>query len=158
MKPPNGRKIVLRFNSELQLVGDEVGILSDVLGLLGFNYTKFPICEKDWRKVHTRGKVYIECVKEMFHFDEDSGGIIKRIILKMLGRAWKETRNKLYHNCYDSELSLAKNIERRPPGITADHWKRYLDYSNSEESKVIYFYFITEKVYLCCIELVRTSV
>ncbi|KAL4293492.1 hypothetical protein AHAS_Ahas18G0133500 [Arachis hypogaea] len=123
MKPPNGRKVVLRFNSALQPVGEEAGLLSGVMRLLGSDYTKFSICEKDWRKVRTRDKVYNECVKEMFHFEEDSRRIIKRIIFKMLGRAWKETRNRLYHHCYDPELSLEENIENRPDGITADHWR-----------------------------------
>ncbi|RYR18468.1 hypothetical protein Ahy_B03g063091 [Arachis hypogaea] len=135
MKPPNGRKVVLRFNSALQPVGDEAGLLSGVMGLLGSDYTKFPICERDWRKVRTRDNVYNEIVKEMFHFEEDSRGIIKGIIFKMLGRAWKETRNILYHHCYDPELSLAANIENRPDGITADHWRRFLDYRNSEETQ-----------------------
>ncbi|KAL4357166.1 hypothetical protein AHAS_Ahas09G0159500 [Arachis hypogaea] len=135
MKPPNGRKILLRFNSTLQPVGDEAGLLSGVMGLLGSDYTKFPICEKDWRKVHTRDKVYNECVKEMFHFEEDSRGIIKRIIFKMLGRAWKETRNILYHHCYDPELSLEENIENHPDRITTDHWRWFLDYHNSEETQ-----------------------
>ncbi|RYQ89256.1 hypothetical protein Ahy_B09g095995 isoform E [Arachis hypogaea] len=134
MKPPNGKKIVLGFNSALQPVGDEAGLLSGIMGLLGSDYTKFPICEKDWRKVRTRDKVYNECVKEMFHFEEDSRGIIKRIIFKMLGRAWKETRNRLYHHCYDPELSLEENIENRPDGITVDHWRWFLDYRNSEET------------------------
>ncbi|RYQ85474.1 hypothetical protein Ahy_B10g105046 [Arachis hypogaea] len=135
MKPPNGRKIVLRFNSALQPVGDEAGLLSGVMGLLGSDYTKFPIYEKDWRKVRTRDKVYNECVKEMFHFEEDSRGIIKRIIFKMLGRVWKETRNRLYHHCYDLELSLEENIENRPDGIIADHWRWFLNYRNSEETQ-----------------------
>ncbi|RYQ85856.1 hypothetical protein Ahy_B10g105480 [Arachis hypogaea] len=135
IKPPNGRKIVLRFNSALQPVGDEAGLLSSVMGLLGSDYTKFPICERDWRKVRTRDKVYNEIVKEIFHFEEDSRGIIKGIIFKMLGRAWKETRNRLYHHCYDPELSLAANIENRPDGIIADHWRRFLDYRNSEETQ-----------------------
>ncbi|KAL4306752.1 hypothetical protein AHAS_Ahas16G0209700 [Arachis hypogaea] len=47
MKPPNGRKIVLRFNDRLQPVGNEAGILSGVVGMLASDYTKFPICEKD---------------------------------------------------------------------------------------------------------------
>ncbi|RYQ87547.1 hypothetical protein Ahy_B09g095060 [Arachis hypogaea] len=64
MKPPNGRKIVLRFNSALQPVGDEAGLLSGVMGLLKSDYTKFSICERDWRKVRTRDKVYNECIKE----------------------------------------------------------------------------------------------
>nr|XP_025660942.1 uncharacterized protein LOC112756536 [Arachis hypogaea] len=135
MKPPNGRKIVLRFNSALQPVGDEAGLLSGVMGLLGSDYTKFPICEKDWRKVRTRNEVYNECVKEMFHFEEDSRGIIKRIIFKMLGRAWKETRKRLYHHCYDPELSLEENIKNRLDGITADHWRWFLDYHNSKETQ-----------------------
>ncbi|RYR13354.1 hypothetical protein Ahy_B04g070395 isoform H [Arachis hypogaea] len=135
MKSPNGRKIVLRFNSELQPVGDEAGLLSSVMGLLGSDYTKFPICEKNWRKVRTRDKVYNECVKEMFHFEEDSRGIIKRIIFKILGRAWKETRNRLYHHCYDPELSIEENIENRLDGITADYWRWFLDYRNSEETQ-----------------------
>ncbi|RYR34856.1 hypothetical protein Ahy_A10g049902 [Arachis hypogaea] len=53
----------------------------------------------------------------------------------MLGRAWKETRNRLYHRYYDPELSFAANIENRPDGITADHWKRFLDYRNSKETQ-----------------------
>nr|XP_025679602.1 uncharacterized protein LOC112779518 [Arachis hypogaea] len=91
------------------------------MGLLGSDYTKFPIYERDWRN-------------EMFHFEEDSRGIIKGIIFRMLGRDWKETRNRLYHHCYDPELSLAANIENCPDGITADHWKRFLDFRNSEET------------------------
>ncbi|XP_025640562.1 uncharacterized protein [Arachis hypogaea] len=122
MKPPNGRKIVLRFNDRLQSVGNEAGILSGVVGMLGSDYTKFPICEKDWRK-------------ELFHFEEDSGGIIKRTILKMLGRTWKDMRNHLYHYFYDEELTLEENIRGHPPRITADHWRWFLDYRNSEETK-----------------------
>ncbi|RYR14739.1 hypothetical protein Ahy_B04g071429 [Arachis hypogaea] len=109
MKPPNGRKIVLRFNKTLQPVGAEAGILSGVLGFLESYYIKFPICEKDWRKVRSKDKIYNECVKEM--------------------------RNRLYHNYYDSQLTLEKNIEGRPPGITIDHWRWYLDYRNSEETR-----------------------
>ncbi|RYQ85520.1 uncharacterized protein [Arachis hypogaea] len=135
MKPPNSRKIVLRYNRNLQPIGAEAGILSDILGLLGSDYTKFPICEKDWRKVRSKDKIYNECVKEMFYFDEDNGRIIKRTILKMLGRAWKETRNRLYHDHYDSQLTIEQNIEGRPPWITADHWRWYLDYRNSEDTK-----------------------
>ncbi|KAL4365770.1 hypothetical protein AHAS_Ahas07G0139300 [Arachis hypogaea] len=96
MKLPNGRKIALRFNETLQLVGAEAGILSGILGLLGFDYTKFLICGKRLEKDFLQDKIYnVQCVKKMFHFDEDSGGNIKRTILKMIGMAWKETRNRL---------------------------------------------------------------
>ncbi|RYQ83668.1 hypothetical protein Ahy_B10g102434 [Arachis hypogaea] len=76
-----------------------------------------------------------EVDKELFHFEEDIGGIIKRTILKMLGRAWKDTRNHLYNYFYKSDLTLEQNIKGRPSGITADHWRWFLDYRNSEETK-----------------------
>ena len=73
--------------------------------------------------------------KEMFHFDEDSGEIIKRTILKMLGRFWKDTRNMLYYDHYDSQLTIEQNIKGRPSKITVDHWRWYLDYHNNEDIK-----------------------
>ncbi|RYR15105.1 hypothetical protein Ahy_B04g071829 [Arachis hypogaea] len=42
----NGSKIILRFNEELQAIGDGAGLLSGILGALGFDYNKFPIYEK----------------------------------------------------------------------------------------------------------------
>ncbi|RYR73493.1 hypothetical protein Ahy_A02g007853 [Arachis hypogaea] len=44
-------------------------------------------------------------------------------------------RNRLYHHCYDLELSLEENIENRPPGIISDHWRWFLNYRNSEETQ-----------------------
>ncbi|XP_072054951.1 uncharacterized protein [Arachis hypogaea] len=65
MKLPNGRKIALRFNETLQLVGAEAGILSGILGLLGFDYTKFLICGKRLEKDFLQDKIYnVQCVKE----------------------------------------------------------------------------------------------
>ncbi|KAL4306054.1 hypothetical protein AHAS_Ahas16G0139900 [Arachis hypogaea] len=82
MERPNGRKIVLRFNNAKQAIGNEVGLLSGVLGLLGSNFGKFPICEESWRKITTKDKVYNECVKQIFHIDEDSEGTIKKYLEK----------------------------------------------------------------------------
>ncbi|RYQ98497.1 hypothetical protein Ahy_B07g086228 [Arachis hypogaea] len=64
MERPNGRRIMLRFNNTKQAIRDKAGLLSGVLGLLGSVYEKFPICEKSWRKITTKDKVYNECVKE----------------------------------------------------------------------------------------------
>ncbi|KAL4371217.1 hypothetical protein AHAS_Ahas06G0143700 [Arachis hypogaea] len=77
MKPPNGRKVVLKFNNALQPVEDEAGLLSGVMGLLGSDYTKFPICKRDWRERFAPGTSLILMLQEMFHFEEDSRGIIK---------------------------------------------------------------------------------
>ncbi|KAL4316458.1 hypothetical protein AHAS_Ahas15G0287100 [Arachis hypogaea] len=73
----------------------------------------------------------------MLYFDEDNGGIIKHILLQSMGRSWKETRNRLYHAYYNSKKMIEQNIEGRPPGITADHWRWFL-YHNSEDTKLIY--------------------
>ncbi|RYQ85322.1 hypothetical protein Ahy_B10g104854 [Arachis hypogaea] len=61
----NGSKIILRFNEELQAVGDGAGLLSGILGALGSDYSKFPICEKSWAKVRGKDKVYDDCIKVM---------------------------------------------------------------------------------------------
>ncbi|RYQ95159.1 hypothetical protein Ahy_B08g090214 [Arachis hypogaea] len=64
MERPNGKRIVLRFNNTKQAIGDEAGLLSGVLGLLGSDYGKFSICEKSWHKITTKDKFYNECLKE----------------------------------------------------------------------------------------------
>nr|XP_025628552.1 uncharacterized protein LOC112721729 [Arachis hypogaea] len=135
MERPNGRRIVLRFNNEKQAVGDEAGLLSGVLGMLGSDYGKFPICEESWRHVTTKEKVYFECVKQIFEFDEDSDGVIKKNILKSMGKSWKDTRLRLYDDYYEPTLSTEENIENHPPGIDRDHWRWYLDYRAKPETK-----------------------
>ncbi|RYR58296.1 hypothetical protein Ahy_A05g023972 [Arachis hypogaea] len=112
MERPNGRRIVLRFNNEKQPVRDEASLLSGVLGMLGSDYGKFPICEESWRHVTTKEKVYFECVK-----------------------SWKDTRLRLYDDYYEPTLSTEENIENRSPGIDRDHWRWYLDYRAKPETK-----------------------
>ncbi|RYR04220.1 hypothetical protein Ahy_B06g083852 [Arachis hypogaea] len=60
MERPNGRRIILKFNSELQPIGDKAGLLSDILSLLGIDYEKFHICEESWHKITTKDKIYKE--------------------------------------------------------------------------------------------------
>ncbi|RYR17388.1 hypothetical protein Ahy_B03g062152 [Arachis hypogaea] len=135
MARPNGRKIMLRFNNAKQAIGDEAGLLSGVLGLLGSDYGKFPICRKSWHQITTKDKVYNECVKQIFHFDEDSEGIIKKNILKSMGKAWKETRLRLYDRFYEPTFTTDQNLENRPPGIDREHWRWFLDYRAEPETK-----------------------
>ncbi|RYQ90830.1 hypothetical protein Ahy_B09g096812 isoform F [Arachis hypogaea] len=135
MERPNGRKIVLRFNNAKQAIGDEAGLLSGVLGLLGSDYGKFPICRKSWCQITTKDKVYNECVKQIFHFDEDSEGIIKKNMLKSMGKSWKETRLRLYDRFYEPTFTTEQNLENRPPGIDREHWRWFLDYRAEPETK-----------------------
>ncbi|RYR78060.1 hypothetical protein Ahy_A01g002811 [Arachis hypogaea] len=63
MERPNGRKIVLRYNNAKQAIGNEAGLLSGVLGLLGSDFGKFSICKECWCKITTKDKVYNEYFK-----------------------------------------------------------------------------------------------
>ncbi|XP_020970261.1 uncharacterized protein LOC110268441 [Arachis ipaensis] len=128
MERPNGRKIVLRFNRAKQAIRDEAGLLSGVLGLLETDYGKFPICERSWRKITTKDK-------QIFHFDEDIEGTIKKNILKSMGKSWKERRLRLYDTFYEPTLTTEENIEQRPPGIDREHWRWFLNYRAEEETK-----------------------
>ncbi|KAL4294389.1 hypothetical protein AHAS_Ahas18G0223200 [Arachis hypogaea] len=109
MERPNGRRIVLRFNNEMQPIGDEAGLLSGVLGLLGSDYAKFPIGKESWHKVTTKNKVYNECVKE--------------------------TRLRLYNAFYEPTFTFEQNIEHRPSGIDQEHWREFLEYRAKPETK-----------------------
>ncbi|XP_057719909.1 uncharacterized protein LOC130934347 [Arachis stenosperma] len=61
----NSSKIILRFNEELQVVGDGTGLLSGILEALDSDYSKFSICEKSWAKVQGKDMVYDDCIKNL---------------------------------------------------------------------------------------------
>ncbi|XP_057760979.1 uncharacterized protein LOC130981395 [Arachis stenosperma] len=137
MERPNGRRIILKFNSKLQPIGDKAGLLSGILGLVGVDYEKFSICEKSWHKITTKDKVYNKCVKQIFYFDEDSEGTIKKNILKSMGKSWKDTTLRLYDAYYDSTLMAEQNIENRPPVIDREHWRWFLGYRSKPKNEMI---------------------
>ncbi|RYR66467.1 hypothetical protein Ahy_A03g012454 [Arachis hypogaea] len=130
----NASKIILRFNEELQAVGDVAGLLSVILGALGSYYSKFSICEKSWAKVQGKDRVYDDCIKEMFHF-QDSSGRIKKILLQQMGRSWKDTRGRLYDSHYKLIRTLEQNLEKHPKGIPRQHWRWFIDYRNDPATK-----------------------
>ncbi|XP_020964767.1 uncharacterized protein LOC107613006 [Arachis ipaensis] len=128
MERPNGRRIMRKFNNKKQPIGDKAGLLSSVLGLLGSDYENFSICKESWHKITTKDKVYNKRVKQIFHFDEDSKGTIKKNILKSMGKSWKKTSLRLYNAFYEPTFTTEQNIEHRPPGIDQEHWRWFLDY------------------------------
>ncbi|KAL4394440.1 hypothetical protein AHAS_Ahas02G0152200 [Arachis hypogaea] len=109
-------------------IGDKAGLLSGVLGLLGSDYGKFSIGKESWHKVTTKDK-------QIFHFDEDSKGSIKKYIWKSMGRSWKETRLGLYNAFYEPTFTFEQNIEHHPPEIDREHWKKFLEYRAKPETK-----------------------
>ncbi|RYR67363.1 hypothetical protein Ahy_A03g013694 isoform D [Arachis hypogaea] len=138
MERPNDRKIVLRFNNVKQTIGDEAGLLIGVLGLLGSDYGKFSICKKSWHKITTKDKVYNECVKQIFHFDEDNEGTIKKNILKSMEKSWKEARLRLYSDFYEPTFTIEQNIQQRPSEIDREHWRWFLEKNTINRSKQLY--------------------
>ncbi|XP_029148414.1 uncharacterized protein [Arachis hypogaea] len=126
---------MLRFNNPKQAIGNEAGLLSGVLDMLGSDYGKFSISRESLHKITTKDKVYNECVKQIFHFDEDGDGTIKKNILKSMGRSWKETRLRLYNDFYKPIFTIEQNIEHRPLKIDREHWRSFLDYRAKDETK-----------------------
>ncbi|XP_025635851.1 uncharacterized protein [Arachis hypogaea] len=126
----NGSKVILRFNDELQAIGDRAGMLSGILGVMGSDYSKFPICEKSWAKVQGKDTVYNDCTKQ------DSGGRIKKIFLRQMGRSWKDTRGRLYDKHYKTTMTLEQNLDNCPAKIPREHWRWFIDYRNDPATKV----------------------
>lgn len=62
---PMGRKIIVTCNEFGQAIGDAGGLLGGFLGVLGSDYSKFPICYDSWRKVPNgyKEKVYDDIIK-----------------------------------------------------------------------------------------------
>ncbi|XLU35296.1 hypothetical protein S245_071362, partial [Arachis hypogaea] len=72
----------------------------------------------------------------VFHYEDDGRGRIKRGIVQRIGRSWRNTRNHLFHKVYDKELTFEKNLKRKPAGIDANHWKRFIEYRLKEDTQV----------------------
>nr|XP_025652079.1 uncharacterized protein LOC112748086 [Arachis hypogaea] len=133
---PPGKKIVLHHNRELQQVGQAAGLLSGFLGTLGYDFQQLPICTKSWKTMSKASKEHAyDQVKRVFHYEDDKRGWIKRKILQRIGNCWRNSRNYLFHKVYDEELTFEENIKRKPAGIEANHWKKFLEYRLDDDTK-----------------------
>ncbi|XLU20943.1 hypothetical protein S245_057009, partial [Arachis hypogaea] len=133
---PPGKKIVLHHNRELQQVGQVAGLLSGFLGTLGSDFQQLPICAKSWKTMSKASKDHAyDQVKRVFHYEDDKRGWIKWRILQRIGSCWRNSRNHLFHKVYDEELTFEENIKRKPAGIEANHWKKFLQYRLDDDTK-----------------------
>ncbi|RYR73740.1 hypothetical protein Ahy_A02g008229 [Arachis hypogaea] len=41
----------------------------------------------------------------------------------------------MFHKIYDKELTFEKNLKRKPAGIDANHWKRFIEYRLKEDTQ-----------------------
>ncbi|RYR16280.1 hypothetical protein Ahy_B04g073279 [Arachis hypogaea] len=126
---PPGKKI-------LQQVGQAADLLSGFLGTLGSDFQQLPICAKSWKTMSKASKEHAyDQVKRVFHYEDDKRGWIKRGILQRIRSCWRNLRNHLFHKVYDEELNFEKNIKRKPVGIEANHWKKFLQYRLDKDTK-----------------------
>nr|XP_025635506.1 uncharacterized protein LOC112729547 [Arachis hypogaea] len=133
---PPGKKIVLHHNRELQQVGQAAGLLSGFLETLGSDFQQLPICAKSWKTMSKASKEHAyDQVKRVFHYEDDKRGWIKRGILQRIRSYWRNSRNHLFHKVYDEELTFEENIKRKPVGIEANHWKKFLQYWLDDDTK-----------------------
>ncbi|XP_015950074.1 uncharacterized protein LOC107474945 [Arachis duranensis] len=133
---PPGRKIVLHLNKEMQQVGQSAGLLSGFLGSLGADFQQLPICGESWRTMNKAIKEHVfDQFKRVFHYEDDEGGRIKLRIIQRIGRNWKNTRNNLFHKFYDSRRTFEQNVNHKPSGIDANHWKWFLEYRLKDSTK-----------------------
>ncbi|XP_020968026.1 uncharacterized protein LOC107617263 [Arachis ipaensis] len=133
---PPGRKIVLHHNKEMQQVGQSAGLLSRFLESLGADFQQLLIYEESWRTMNKAIKEHVfDQFKRVFHYEDDGGRRIKRIIIQRIGRNWKNTRNNLFHKFYDSRRTFEQDANHKPSGIDANHWKWFLEYRLKDSTK-----------------------
>ena len=63
---------------------------------------------------------------------------LKNNIMKRIGKAWKDTRHCLFHEFYNSTLSMEQNVANRPPGIDENHWRLFIEYRSNEKIQVTF--------------------
>ncbi|XP_072086251.1 uncharacterized protein [Arachis hypogaea] len=74
-------------------------------------------------------------LKRVFYYEDDAGGKIKRDILKMIGKNWKDSRHHLFHRCYKQIRTYEENLRHHPKGIDKNDWKKFIDYRLNEETQ-----------------------
>ncbi|MED6116334.1 hypothetical protein PIB30_099339, partial [Stylosanthes scabra] len=56
-------------------------------------------------------------------------------VLGVVGKSWKEARNRLWHEYYDSRKTLEQNVLKHPRGVDKDDWRRFLMYRLRTDTK-----------------------
>ncbi|RYR04344.1 hypothetical protein Ahy_B06g084034 [Arachis hypogaea] len=74
-------------------------------------------------------------MQQVFYYEDDAGGKIKRDILKRIGKNWKDSRHHLFHRCYKQIRTYEENLKHHPKGIDKNDWKKFVDYRLNEETQ-----------------------
>ncbi|XP_060213431.1 uncharacterized protein LOC132640717 isoform X2 [Lycium barbarum] len=116
---PTGKRIIILCNELGQPIDDVGGLLGGFMGDLGFDFSKFPMCYKSWRKVpvNYKNSVYDDIIQKKILVED---GRLRDYMMKSIGKTWKNTRCSLYHRFYKESLTFEENVARRPGGIDLD--------------------------------------
>ncbi|XP_057444524.1 uncharacterized protein LOC130736752 [Lotus japonicus] len=131
---PGGKKIVVEWNRNCQPVGDSGGLLGGYLGELASNASKFPINFVNWHKVSSTHKnhVWNDSIKKKFIVNEEGH---RKYILENLGKKWRDSRARMYADCFREQNTWEQNLEACPDGVPLEQWVSFLEYRASEKAK-----------------------
>ncbi|KAG6470258.1 hypothetical protein ZIOFF_071322 [Zingiber officinale] len=126
--------LVVEFNERGQPFGDLQPTLANFIGTIARNGLVLPLHFLDWRKMPTnRLNDAWKLVSARFYIPNHH----RRVIMQMMGAAWRRWRTEVKATSYDSNIPLEElvAIQPIPHGLTPQTWEVLCNYWKSTESQ-----------------------
>ncbi|KAG6515713.1 hypothetical protein ZIOFF_026142 [Zingiber officinale] len=126
--------LVVEFNERGQPYGDLQPTLANFIGTIARNGLVLPLHFLDWRKMPAnRLNDAWKLVTARFYIPNHH----RRVIMQMMGAAWRWWRTEVKATSYDSNTSLEElvAIQPIPHGLTPQTWEVLCNYWKSTESQ-----------------------
>ncbi|XP_042455895.1 uncharacterized protein LOC122040596 [Zingiber officinale] len=126
--------LVVKFNERGQPYGDLQPTLANFIGTIARNGVVLPLSFLDWRKMLTnRLNDAWKLVTARFCISNCH----RRVIMQMMGAAWRRWRTEVKATSYDSNTPLEElvAIQPIPHGLTLQTWEVLCNYWKSTESQ-----------------------
>ncbi|KAG6521281.1 hypothetical protein ZIOFF_018393 [Zingiber officinale] len=126
--------LVVEFNERGQPYGDLQPTLANFIGTIARNGLVLPLHFLDWRKMPAnRLNDAWKLVTARFYIPNHH----RRVIMQMMGAAWRRWRTEVKATSYDSNTSLEElvAIQAIPHGLTPQTWEVLCNYWKSTESQ-----------------------
>ncbi|KAG6487791.1 hypothetical protein ZIOFF_056398 [Zingiber officinale] len=126
--------LVVEFNERGQPYGDLQPTLANFIGTIARNGLVLPLHFLDWRKMPTnRLNDAWKLVTSRFYIPNHH----RRVIMQMMGAAWRRWRTEVKATSYDSNIPLEElvAIQPIPHGLTPQTWEVLCNYWKSTESQ-----------------------
>ncbi|KAG6481183.1 hypothetical protein ZIOFF_057778 [Zingiber officinale] len=126
--------LVVKFNERGQPYGDLQPTLANFIGTIARNGVVLPLSFLDWRKMPTnRLNDAWKLVTARFCISNCH----RRVIMQMMGAAWRRWRTEVKATSYDSNtpLEVLVAIQPIPHGLTLQTWEVLCNYWKSTESQ-----------------------